>query len=52
MKEAAIALARVAERRIRTSRRLRKVARNSMAMLARLSTNARALVRLRLTSIV
>jgi hypothetical protein len=47
-----VALARVAERRIRTSRRMRKLGRASIAALARVSTNARAFVRLRLMSIV
>jgi hypothetical protein len=47
-----VALARVAERRIRTSRRVRKIGRTSMAMLARVSSNARAFVQLRLMSIV
>ena len=52
MTEVIVALARVAERRVRTSRRLRKVGRVGMAALARVSSNARAYVRLRLMSIV
>jgi hypothetical protein len=47
-----VALARVAERRVRTSRRLRVVGRASIAALSRVSSNARAFVRLRLMSIV
>jgi hypothetical protein len=49
---ALVALARVAERRVRTSRRLRSIGRASIAALAHVSSNARAFVRLRLMSIV
>jgi hypothetical protein len=47
-----VAAARVIERRVRTSRTLRRNARNGMAMLARLSREGRAFVRLRLMPIV
>ena len=47
-----VALARVVERRVRTSRRLRTLGRASIAALSRVSSNARAFVRLRLMPIV
>lgn len=49
---AIVAVARVVEHRVRTSKRVTKLARSSMAILARSSKNARAFVRLRLMSIV
>jgi hypothetical protein len=47
-----VALARVVERRLRSSKRLKIMGRASIAALARVSSNARAFVRLRLMPIV
>jgi hypothetical protein len=49
---AAIAAGRVVERRVRTSPTLTRRARVAMALVARLSRNGRAFVRLRLMPIV
>ena len=49
---AAIAAGRVVERRIRTSRRLRREGRRAMVLVAKLSREGRAFVRLRLMPIV
>ncbi len=47
-----VAGARVLEERIRTSRRVRKHARRAMVLLTRVSSEARAFVRVRLMPIV
>jgi hypothetical protein len=43
-----VAAARVAEARVRSSPRLRRAARRAMALLAKVSPEARAFVRIRL----
>jgi len=52
MKALVIAAARVAEARIRSSPRLRKAGRRAMALLAKVSPEARAFVRIRLMRMV
>ncbi|MGZ3420380.1 MAG: hypothetical protein ACXVEF_08765 [Polyangiales bacterium] len=47
-----VAAARVVEERIRTSRRLRKLARTSLFVLARVSPEVKDYVRIRLRRIV
>ncbi|MBI2391436.1 MAG: hypothetical protein HYV09_17735 [Deltaproteobacteria bacterium] len=47
-----IAAARMVEERVRTSRRLRAIARAAMVVLARLSPEARDYVRIRVRRIV
>lgn len=47
-----IAAARVAESKVRTSPRLRRAGRRAMAVLARISPEARAFVRLRIMRLV
>lgn len=47
-----IAAARVAETKVRESPRLRKAGRRAMALLARISPEARAFVRLRIMRLV
>jgi hypothetical protein len=49
---ALVALARVIERRLRTSAAVQRAARGAMARLARSSKNARAFVRLRIMPII
>ena len=52
MRAVIVAAARVAEARIRTSPRLRKAGRRAMALLARVSPEARDFVRIRLMRLV
>lgn len=47
-----VAAARVVEERVRTSRRLRRLARNAVVVLARISPEVRDYVRIRVRRIV